>query len=696
LGYEGRVPRRDSEDRPALALLRRRWPWALAAASALALGLPPAMMHLGRSSATACFERYERARGAARPDCTSALGWLALPARTPWTRERARDLAEEVQARAAIAAYTDAAVGSPDRGELTRGAARVATAAELVQAGSKRLRFEDLGPTIGAPDLGRYADDLGDRATLLARGEEWTEWSLRAHAMEAALIEGDVERAVALANRYADFDPRDQDLRATIAAVLCLGGRAERGLGLLGWIESERASERHEGWARDFGDVRRLIEVCAALAGKPPAPIPSEDAGRLDRPEALAALRLGLAPPGASPARDAVLARLERPLAEPSARAALLAEVLAQGYDGSPEAVARLARPLAGEAPLAVAWPLTVDVLLDEPREGRPLARLPALFDAVDALVRLASAPTAASDDVATLRQVAGALLLEAGTMLARLGRGADAEQAMRLGGELALEDPIERALARSSALYLADEPAEALARLEGVDLAAEKTGLARVVRAAALVQRAELLASLGRHTEATRAALDADVSAAAASDPEVSVHSQWTRLALARAATDALRDPPSRGASAPKLRWVGFADPLGRWARPDAPSRSALRETLQAWSQGVTSASAQQRALRYEALSQRGDAPSARTAYLAVAARIVPPTEGDTDLWLDAFDVIDARRVSLRARAFSRAEAARWRGDAKSAAAWRARFKALAALAADPRRAELVAFLKL
>jgi hypothetical protein len=564
-----------------------------------------------------------------------------------------------------------------------------------VHDGSQRLRFDELGPTIGAPELGRWADHLGDRATLLAHGEAWTEWPIRLHAMEAALIEGDATRAVALASRYAEFDPRDQDLRAAVAAVLCLGGRARRGLELLTSIEQGRATERHEGWARDFGEVRRLIEVCAALAKERAPAAPSEETGRINQPEALAALRVGLAPHGASPAREAALTLLERPLSEPFARGALLAEVLAQGYSGPPAAVARLARAQTGEAPLAVVWPLTVDVLFDEPREGRPLARLSALFDAVDVLVGLASDAAAAEDDVATLRQAAGALLLEAGTMLARLGRGAEAEQAMRLGGGLALEDPVARALARSSALYAAGQPADALACLETVDLSAEATGLARVVRAAALVQRAELLASLGRVSEAAQAAVDADANAATAGDPEVSVHAQWTRLALSRASTDALREP-AVGPAAPKLRWIGFADPLGRWARPDAPSGSALRETLQAWSQAMTSSPDERRAFRYGALNQRGDAPNARPAYLAMTARTLPAAEGDTEVWLDAFDAIDARRVSLRARAFSRAEAARWRGDAASAATWRARFKALTVLALDPTHAELAAFLKL
>lgn len=671
--------------------LRRGWPWALSASIALVLGLPVAMERVAMSRARACFEQ---ARGHAPPACASALRWLALPLRSAWTREHARELVEEVRARAARAAYVDAAVGAADRAALSRAAARVRVEEQAVREGTKRLRFDELGPTIGAPDLGRWADELGDRTTLLTYGEEWNEWPVRAHTLEAALIEGDLQRAVALARRYAEFDPRDQDLRMAVAAVLCLGGDAQRGLGLLGWIEQGRASERHEGWARDFGDARRLTESCAALAGQAPPAIASEEAGRIDRPEALATLRLGLAQRGATPAREAAVALLERPLTEPSARAALLAEVLAQGYDGTAEVVARLARPRAAEAPLAIAWPLTAGVLLDEPREGRPLARLPALFDAVDVLIRLAAAP-ATADDVATLRHTAGMLLLEAGTLLARLGLGPDAEQAMRLGGELALADPAARILARSSALYVAGRSAEALARLETVDLTAASSDLAGIVRAAALVQRAELLASLGRRDEAARAAIDADRRAAEAGDPEVAVHAEWVRLALTGEIAQGRRESSTQ-TKAPELRWVGFADPLARWARPDAPSRAALRETLAAWALGRASSRERRRAFRHDALNRRGDAPSARSAYLAVAASLLPATEGDTELWLDAFDAVDARRVSLRARAFSRAEAARWRGDVASEAAWRQRLQALASIATDPARAELIAFLGL
>ena len=111
----------------------------------------------------------------------------------------------------------------------------------------------------------------GDRRTLRSRAL-WDHWSVDLRALEAALLDGDTARAGALARRYADFDPRDEDLRVAVAAMLCLAGDAARGGKLLETVQGDRAHQRHEAWARNWGEVRAAIVACAAKAGLPAPP----------------------------------------------------------------------------------------------------------------------------------------------------------------------------------------------------------------------------------------------------------------------------------------------------------------------------------------------------------------------------------------------------------------------------------------
>ena len=128
---------------------------------------------------------------------------------------------------------------------------------------------------------------------------------------------------------------------------------------------------------------------------------------------------------------------------------------------------------------LAVDDPITIAALLDEPPGVRATARIDALLDGVDALLKAskvsASGATSAgaiSGDMlaAVLRRAAGAMLLDAGSSIARSGRGDEAESAMKLGGELALGDPDLRRIARSSAYRLAGDAARALDELDRDD----------------------------------------------------------------------------------------------------------------------------------------------------------------------------------------------------------------------------------
>ncbi|WP_044245841.1 hypothetical protein, partial [Chondromyces apiculatus] len=257
---------------------------------------PKGMVGIGREKASSCLAAVEAPRGAALPACGEEMRWFSLPSRLPWSFEEGSLLGEELQARVALAAYMDAAVGRPDRGALDEASGGLQNAERLVSAGSQRLRFEELGTTAPVPKLGREAIQIGDRRTLMQLGEQWGEWHVRVAALRAALQEGDLTRAGALAARYAEFDPRDEDLRGAVASVLCLGDGAKRGMEMLTLTQGDRAARRYAGMARDWGDVRALMVACAARAGVEPPPRPEKvEAGEDHRDEVRIALALRLA-----------------------------------------------------------------------------------------------------------------------------------------------------------------------------------------------------------------------------------------------------------------------------------------------------------------------------------------------------------------------------------------------------------------
>ncbi|WP_437727382.1 hypothetical protein [Sorangium sp. So ce861] len=699
---------------------------------------PVAVVFAGRRSAAACLASIEAPRGPALPDCRPEIRWFALPSRLPWTYGAASALAEELGVRAAIAEYVDAAVGRPDRAALARATEAVATAEATVAAGSRRITFDELGPSCGAPSLAREAARLGDRGALLARPDRWPDWHVRVHALRAALAEGDLPRALAIANGYAGMDPRDEDLRTTVAAILCLGTSAEakRGAELLTLIQDDRASKRHAGMARDWGEVRAVLVACAARAGVEPPPMPeAPDAGVADAVEARLAqrARLAAAREDAADAKGRAVRAIRDLLVsaaalDPDARGDLLAVALAE--DGGLDAIdaAALARPEgdgtetaggdalaatgagAGAAPARAATgaALSLRALDWLPERGlaRPVVAGPLRARAAARAAALAAAPELSPSDGDALRAAAGALALKAARELALEGDAPRAIDALDRLGALAPELAPEaaRALARSSAWTLAGDRARALDLIERVDLAAAPPAL----RAALHLQRAELLASLGRRLDAARAAVLADEEAAAAraagagdAQPGLALleaRARWTRLALAPSEGGS----PLRQGGPPALLpadlsaawpWVGFARLDAPWARGDQP---AFARALAAWSAARDAPPATRRALRYAALRRRGDAPPALVPYAALAAQLLGEGEGDAEVWLDAFLALDAPRFSLRHVAFARAEAARWRGDDGSAAAWQRRYEALRAVASDPARAEIARYLGL
>ncbi|WP_437680592.1 hypothetical protein [Sorangium sp. So ce131] len=727
---EGGATARPPWRRPAVAALAA----AGAASIAIALLGPVTAVRAGARRAAACLASIEAPRGPALPDCRPEIRWFAAPSRLSWTYEAASRLSEELGVRTAVAEYVDAAVGRPDRAALARATVGVETARSVVAAGSQRITFEELGPARGAPSLGREAVRLGDRRTLLDQPDRWPDWHVRVHTLRAALLDGDLERALEIAGSYAGMDPRDEDLRTTVSAVLCLGTAAEakRGVGLLSLIEESRASKRHAGMARDWGDVRAVIDACAARAGVEPPPMPQNpEAGAASAVEARAAQRVRLAAAGGEGAAEAKqrAVRALRDLLgsgvalDPRARVDLLAVVLAEDDRLDAAAAAALARPepevgdlapLAGEGPSAhgaepalwVGSPLAADWL---PARGleRPVVSGALRARAAARAVALADSPLLSPAEGDALRAAAAALALNAARALALEGDAPRAIDALDHAGALApaLAPEAARALARSSAWAVAGDRDRALEIVERVDLAAAPPAL----RAAVLLQRAELLASQGRGLDAARAAVLADEEAARAASSRrpgeapgapdglaaLDARARWTRLALARPpGASPLRQgsPPAQLPAdlSAAFPWVGFARPDAPWARDDQP---ALARALAAWSAARDAPPAERRALRYAALRRRGDAPRALVPYAALAAQLLGG-DGDAEVWLDAFLALDAMRFSLRHTTFARAEAARWRGDAESAAAWQRRYEALRAVASDPTRAEIAWYL--
>ncbi|XXT23030.1 hypothetical protein WME94_15920 [Sorangium sp. So ce429] len=732
---EGSSPRRGGA-----AAARPPWLWplvaslAVAAAALLAVALlgPVAVVRAAARRAAACLASVEAPRGPALPDCRSEIRWFAMPSRLPWSYRAASALAEELGVRAAVAEYVDAAVGRPDRAALAGATEAMETAQAMVASGSGRITFDELGPACGAPSLAREAARLGDRRTLLERPDRWPDWHVRVQTLRAALAEGDLPRALAIASSYAGMDPRDEDLRTTVGAILCLGTGAEsrRGVELLTLNQNDRASKRHAGMSRNWGELRAVLVACAARAGvEPPAMPEAPEAGVADAVEARLAQRARLAAAagqGAAEAKQRALRAIRDLLGSaaalaPEARGDLLAIVLAEDEALDAAGAAALARPddaLEGEdgpaagapgaAPaLRAGSPLAIDWL---PERGlaRPVLSGSLRARAAERAAELAAAPQLSPPERDTLREVAWALALHASRELALEGDAPRAIDALDRSAALApgLAPEAVRALARSSAWLLAGDRDRALDLLDRVDVAAAPPAL----RAAVLLQRAELLASRGRQLDAARAAVLADEEAAAraarlggedggrAGLDLLDVRTRWTRLALARPpGASPLRQggppallPADLSAAWP---WVGFASLDAPWARESQP---AFSRALATWSAARDAPPSTRRALRYAALRRRGDAPPALVPYAALAAQLLGDGEGDPEVWLDAFLALDAARFSLRHYTFARAEAARWRGDDGSAAAWQRRHEALRAVASDPARAEIARYVGL
>lgn len=690
---------------------RRLWRWvalALLGAAVTACFVPGLMVATGARRARTCFAAVQAPRGATLPDCGAEMKWFIWPSYVPWTSWDARYLAEELWVRLAATDYIDAAVGRADRAALAPAAASALEAATRMREGSKRLALDQLGPAMSVPDPGRLAEDLGDRATLMARAHEHGEWQLRQRALDAALTEGDLPKATEIAKRLASFDPRDEDLRTQVAAVLCLGDDPRRGVEMLDSVQHDRASKRYAAMSRDWGEVRALIVACAAGAGFPPPERPqSGEAGRPDAAEARAVQRVRVAglgdgaggnmqaferetqrePGEYTYALDAASTLIRSRPRSAAGRRALLASLLAAGHPMRREEVLDMCRPSApaGEGALADRPLLTPDALLEEPSALAPRAARLVWELATHRLEGLAAESSGADAD--TFREAARAMTLEAVRTTAGGGEG---QHASVIAEEHLVPASAVQMLATGSSLYLAGRLSEGLERLGFPDSNPATSEVEARARVAQLLVRAEILAARGMRAEAGAAAIDADEAAARLGDVELEERALWTRLAFAEPGKR-LRSP-WQGAQPPRFHWIGYGRVDGAWKRQPPAART---ETLAAWDAARAGDDGAQRAARYALLSVRGDAPPWTSVHLA-AAQALAPAGGDVEVWLDAFYAVDVHRISRRAHAFARAEAARFRGDTAAAELWRKRLEALGKVVRDARSAEIAAFLRL
>lgn len=687
----------------------------------LAGAVPEWFLDRGTTQARECFSRYAEPRGPETPPCGEALKSLRIPARFPWTTNRARFRIEEIGARIAHYEYVEAAVGKPSHEALTRGAEAIEHQTMVVQNGTTRPTLKDLGTSVGAPDLGREADEMGDRQTLLERGEQWFNWRVRLSTMRAALLAGDLEKTKSLAKRYAVDDPRDPDIRSAVAAVLCMGPDPKKGAEMLVFMQDDRASRKYEGMTRDYGEVRALLTACLALRNLPPPPLPTNtNAGSADATEQRALLRLRLAgTPAGDVSKTAAQSTITRLLdggpRNPGARLALLAALLATGSDHDPEKIIGYSKPKFDEGPLV---PSTLQTALEwvndhraAPGDAEPPAILPGstyivAAHTVEELVAKLSEPLAnaankagtkdaSAKDIATaamdkawqraaLTGLRGALLFEAAAALTRDGQAEEALKAVDAAVEISKMSPHARNLLRSNVYWLSGDREKALQALE-LDLAImHGADVAEKQRIAALsIQESELAMSLGKTDVAKQAAERAMNLATEGNNPTFLARALWMRAALGELKApvpevDLFRLPlpfPS----------AGFANPLDPWRAGDRNKRRALLDDVLAPWIGLSEADPNiRRAGRWAAIKSRGDAPPWLSVHLLLASRLLKADEGDMEVFFDALIALDQRRYSLRAYAFARAEAARMRGDMATAAKWDERFRTLCKLAAE------------
>lgn len=671
--------------------LRRSLCWALGTLVVLLFALwavPLLMLDIGTRRARACLARIEGPRGPALPACDELAGWLRLPQRVPWTARDANMVREELSARMAIARYVDAAVGLPDRRALAEQREAVRESAEAVRNGTGLLRLAQLGPPVARPDLGDLAFQVGDADGLDRYAFDWTQWFTSAQAIEGALLRGQLARAVRLAQHYGGRP--DHDLRTRVAALLCAGEDHLRGFEEVESVEDARADKRNANYARDFGSARVLVEACSARLGVPPPAVPPYgSAGDWDHRERLAVLRVRIARQQAgcghgrpvercasserlSDAVSDVLDQLTtmRPLAY---RAEMLGAV-APFLRDAPLAE-QLARPNRDEPPSATRIPLSVVRLVERGKPDVPFLTAAERDQAVGKLLELAPGSPG-------VRGAAALLLAQAAVAHAVLGDQEHAVAAAVRAAELGLDDVLSKALLVSSVQVLGGDDAAAEQTMRD---ALPATDAPDPKLAALLLQLAELEAASAKRGDALALARRARSVARAADHAALQERAGWDELALESLDRVAAARSGSGAGSRDLLPFVGPEEPT---IAPELRMATVDR-LLDVWRAWLGDGPEARRAHRYQAFRQRGDETYALTAQWTVAGGLLDQP-AEVEVWLDAYGSLAARHRGLRAYAWSRAQAARWRGDAQAAETWLHRFRAQQRWAHDSTHAEL------
>lgn len=692
-----------------------RWVGAISIVASFGVLLAPfASVSWTRRKARACLATVHGPRGPALPDCGPFIRDFEYPSGAALTRHDATYLAEELWSRLMMAHYENASVGDPSFAAQEATAARVDEAQTTVEKGSQRLTFEDLGELVPAPHLGKMAQSLGDRRTLLARYDENGLWSVRVAILRAGLLEGDLPRVEKIARRYLDWDPRDADLRTTMAAAFCLGSDPARGLELFTRVPTDRAERRYAGIQRNFGEVAAVMEACAARAGvDAPTPPPTGSAGIADAEEArlFTDVRLAKEGPLREQAIDRALRRLEEgdlvagSMPRPRrARLMLIGLIVARdprvGKEGGPLDVAKLTAllaPPAGTEPPPISLAIRPGDVWLEPQGLEPEL---SFEDAERALRRLVELfrDTKAPGQERALAGAAARIAIADRIRRARLGAPDASQDLLWIApGAAALHndapDPAplaeELALFEDSLAYVRDGGPSA--RFDAPPAPTVATAATPAVMAGRWLVHALARAERGG-AGALEAAREAVRLAGTSGDLAVRFEARMLALALGDAPP---REPRPMLAAALVPAWIGAADPTERWLSMGKPASDVA---IDAFATALALDPEGQRAFRYDLLRRRGDLPAFFLPSLLVAQKLLPDGRDATsqEAWLDAYTALDLGRFALTYTAWSRARAARIRKDPSAEAAWTDRLGKLRAWQSEPQNAEIARFLLL
>ena len=652
---------------------------------------PVAAVEIEAQRLQRCVASLEAARGPELPDCRPHAAMLRVLARLPWVGPGAGRVREEAEVRAAVAAYVDAAVGTPSTALLQERFAALGPLAQMVEAGTARLRLDELGEPLGLTEAGGWAASVGDWASLDRGALSLRDADAIDRALDGALLRGDLDRVFTIADHHRD--PPHEDLRLRVAALLCAGGEPQRGLRMAADLEERRAAKRSANFSRNFGQARVVVEACASM-GKIEAPdVPDYGhAGEWDQRGQAMALRLRrlrrLFPdcdwtePGSCFQHATVRDNVEHVVHMLASgqrlgdRLELLA-LVADTVGGVEEALALATVPPA-EARERLAE-LDELLLLDDwvaLRVDRPFVSAERLRAAGDHFEAIDEA--AAVDGQRRLTELIAALKRRAGIAYALRGEVSSALPLLQQGASGLDDGETARAILTANAWLAAG------------DRAAARRALASIHEPAALAPWYGLLAAQLDlpDVEAARKHLDgARAAAIRAGAQRVAERLRWLQVALGSpgAASPGSGGAAARGELPPRLPFVGPP----ALPQSEAGRAALLEQLLGVWSSWLADPTEARRADRYTLFRHRGDAPEALAAFLLAAGKLVDdPIE--VEPWLDAASARDMPRFSLRGYALARWRAAAWRGDGEAAELWRGRFTSLARLARRRDTAEL------